>query len=440
MILDQQFIKQQMDKILKSTMPSDNKVEKLSNMLNVINKFEAKIAEKEKELLLLGPDGQRRLVASIAQDIGIWKPADIISKTRESIQKAINRLLKSQNQDGGWGFEWGDERKQSKYWDTAWSLLTLHEVLDMTNDLCLPEGMDVAIKDGIDYFRGNASGWSSKSYVCDHEYSNYDMPLVLRSLYAFKGSYSSDLEKEIRDSIELVASKQNPDGGWNQDIWSPRKYESLTTAVIQVYSDVSPTSQVLQALVCIDPERYKEQIKKAFQWILKYQNKDGSWDLGSCHPGREGLYCKEEGGEEFKKGYPTIPKTCDGLQGIFSATKVDSSLEKYSNTIKKAVSWLEACEKPLFVSETADTYRSGHDYTNTSITLEVLVKHPEPGLPLRTLNALWLINNQIKREEGDPDDGKWPFEQTPRIAHSLVQFFKRIVISPLFLIDTKNRA
>lgn len=426
--LDQQFINEQMDKILKSTMPTESKLEKISDMLS----FEAKLVEKEKEILLLDPDGQRRLIASIAEDIGIWKPAEIISKTRESIQRAINRLLKSQNPDGGWGADW----QQSKYWDTAWSLIAFHEALDMTNDLCLLGYMDVAIKDGIDYFRGNASGWSSKDYVGDHEYSNYDMPLVLRSLYVFKDRYSSDLEKEIRDSIELVVSKQNPDGGWNQDIWSPRKYESLTTSDIQVYSEVSPTSQVLQTLACIDPERYKEQINKAFKWILKYQNEDGSWDYGRCHPGKEGIYC-EQG---LKKGYPTIPKSCDGLQGIFSATKVNSSLEKHSNIIRKAVLWLEACAKPLFVSETADTNWSGYDYENTSITLEVLVNHPEPGLPLRTLNALWLINNQIKREEGDPDDGKWPFEQTPRIAHSLVQFFKRIVISPLFLIDNKGRA
>ena len=432
MILDQQFIKQQIDKILNSTMPTDAKIEKISNMVNVIEEFEAKLAEREKEILLLDPDGQMRLIASTAQDIGIWKPAEIISKTRESIQSAINRLLNSQNPDGGWGVEW----EQSKYWDSAWSLLTLHEALDMTNDLCLPKGMDVAIQRGINYFRNNNSGWSSRFHVFDHKYSNYDMPLVLRSLYAFKGSYSSDLEKEIRDSIELVVSKQNPDGGWDQNIWSPREYESLT-AHIQVYSDVSPTSQVLQTLACIDPERYKEQIEKAFQWILKYQNEDGSWDLGSCQPGREGLYC-EQGGE-LKKRYPAIPKTCDGLQGIFSAIKVDSSLEKYSDRIRKAVSWLEACEKPLFVSETADTYWSGHDYTNTSITLEVLVNHPEPGLPLRTLNALWLINNQI-RIQGSPDDGKWPYEQTPRIAHSLVQFFKKILISPLFLIDNKGRA
>lgn len=430
-MLDRKFIKQQLDKILNSTIPHEEKLEKISNIVNVIDEFEAKLAERAKEILLLDPEEQKRLIASTAQDIGIWNPAEIIRKTRESIQSAINRLLNSQNPHGGWGVEW----EQSKYWETAWSLLALHEALDITNDLSLPQGMDVAIQRGIDYFRNNNSGWSSKSHVLDHIYSNYDMPLVLRSLYAFKDSCSSDLEKEIRDSIELIVSKQNSDGGWDQNIWSPREYAS-STAPIQVYSDVSPTSLVLQTLVCIDPEKYKEPIEKAFQWILKYQNEDGSWDLGSRQPEEEGIYSKQGG--ELKKGFPTIPKTCDGLQGIFSATNAAYlSLEKYSDRINRAVTWLEAHEKRLFELSTPNMNWSGYDYTSTSITLEVLVNHPDPDLPLRTLNALWLINNQI-RIQGSPDDGKWPYEQTPRIVHSLLKFFKKILISPLFLINNKG--
>ena len=89
-------------------------------------------------------------------------------------------------------------------------------------------------------------------------------------------------------------------------------------------------------------------------------------------------------------------------------------------------------EEPIFNPKDEVSSWSGFDYTNTCLALETLVNHPDATLPLRTSNALWLINNQICKLNGDDDDGKWPFEQTPRISYSLIKFFKTIKSSPYF--------
>jgi hypothetical protein len=426
-LIDQPFFKLYVDRILKSGLHNDNKVERLSNMINISERFEAKLKEKEAELLMASPDEQVRLVAAIAQDLGIWHPIEIMRKVKESIQSAIIRLKNSQHpEDGGWGTEW----RKSKYWETAWALLSLHEVAPLRDDMQLPEELNKMIERGLCYFRNNKIGWAPAP-TRDYELNNYDMPLVLRCLSVFRSQHTSDIQNEIYKTLDLVVSNQNLDGGWNQTIWSPKKYAS-TTKIEQGYSDVSPTSQILQVLVCHDPKRYQDPIEKAFHWVLRYQNDDGSWDEGCRLPGKEGIYREENG--EFRRGFPTIAKTCDGLEGMFAATEANLVCHDYYDLVNKAVAWLEEREEPLFeIKKPFDVEWSSYDYTNTCITLEALVNHPDPHLPLRTSNALWLIDNQRRLAPDNPDNGKWPYELTPRIAHCLLQFYKKISSSPLFI-------
>jgi hypothetical protein len=81
-LIDQPFFKLYVDRILKSGLHNDNKVERLSNMINISERFEAKLKEKEAELLMASPDEQVRLVAAIAQDLGIWHPIEIMRKVK----------------------------------------------------------------------------------------------------------------------------------------------------------------------------------------------------------------------------------------------------------------------------------------------------------------------------------------------------------------------
>jgi len=78
------------------------------------------------------------------------------------------------------------------------------------------------------------------------------------------------------------------------------------------------------------------------------------------------------------------------------------------------------------------------DLENTWLTLETLVqiKSERLSLPVLTANAQWLIKQQHTPAAGEDsvEDGKWePSGHTARIALSLIEFYKKIKESPLFV-------
>jgi len=73
-------------------------------------------------------------------------------------------------------------------------------------------------------------------------------------------------------------------------------------------------------------------------------------------------------------------------------------------------------------------------FEDTCLTLETLVKMPGPSLPLLTSNANWLIKNQYK-EKGSDEDGNWKYGHTARITLSLIEYYKIIKESPLFIVQ-----
>ena len=321
-LLDQPEIKQCINSILESKISSDEKIKKISMIMDMDKEFVTKLQKHQNEIISGSPDQRTIIVSKIANELGIWDPKRIIEKVENSIHRAINRLLKSQNPDHGWGAEW----QRSKYWESAWAILSINAAYDIVpfNKNLLSD----AIANGVDYFRKNDKGWSTRDNSPDHEFSNYDLPLVLRTLFTFKENYSRDLVDQIEETLKVIVSRQNVDGGWNQNINATYRTPIAKPDVNNEFSDVAPTSQILQTICFIDPETYRIPADRALNLIVENQNPDGSWDIGSKHPGKEGIYCTTDG--ILQKGYPTITKTCDGLQGIFAWNAVEKKNTKHA--------------------------------------------------------------------------------------------------------------
>lgn len=443
-LTSQPEIKNYIRTILDSNIHSNDKVTKIKYIIDMCESFEAEL-QKNKEGILAGTNEQSTVIVNeIAKKLDIWKPVQFTDRIKDSINAAVGRLLSSQSPShleihgGGWGSMF----QQSKYWDTAWALLSLQFAMTLDFIKIEKSKIENAISNGIHYFIKNNNGWACGDLSFDQGFSNYDMPLVLRTIYELHKNGNKEIKQDLLDKVEmtvdLVVSKQNSDGGWDARIWPEWKYRSQEVKV-QVYSDVSPTSQIMQMLCCIGPDKYRNAIDKAINWVKAYQNDNGSWSMGSTSPDKKGIYCLQD--EALVPGIPTISKTCDGLQAIFAWKDVETKNTKHEinipviteidTAVEKAVKWLQLQEKPIFEPNKIITKWSDYDYTNTCITLEALVKHPDDSLPLRTSNALWLIENQI-RKVNDIDDGKWQGEQTPRIAHCLIKFYNQILKSPLF--------
>jgi hypothetical protein len=219
-------------------------------------------------------------------------------------------------------------------------------------------------------------------------------------------------------TVGRFAAGQNSDGGYDANMYGPNCLSQR-----YVWSEVGATSMVLQTLAEVSSEHWHPVIRRGIDWLIQQQNDDGSWNNGSCGPGRARL-----------DGQPTVAKTCDAIKGLLAGAK--AKLMPARTVIDKAVDWVLAQEK---IIRTIDGTVEGWGYSGpelpdldtTCLALETLLGLESVSLPHLTANAIWLIRAQYE-EDNSVEDGQWPFGFTSRITLGLIQFYKRIRENPAF--------
>jgi hypothetical protein len=408
--------------VFESNLTALDKYERVIDFFTSEEELKRELLNYGSELRTGNPNEVKEIISKVGKKTGIWNPEEIQRQTRESIERAVQRLKVSQHRDGGWGFE----VEKSGVWGTAFTVLCLDTVKQF-QDMTIEVGE--MLERGKSWLEKYSHDWRIEQLKARDSRSVYEVCIVIRCFYE---TGITRLEG-INEWVERLYKSQNTDGGWDASIWSGGPTNK--------YSEVGATSSALRALslAANRPDNYRDIFASGIKWLLEVQNQNGSWNNKSCLPGRKGV-----AGEE------SISKTSDAVTGIIASRnllkkKEAANLErKLDQAIHKAVVWLTGQERLLHdeagnitgwgwgTEVIGDTSIPGLE--NTCLTLETFfeIKTGEVSLPLMTANAQWLIRHQYKNE-GDIEDGKWePYGHTARIALSLCKYYEIIKQSPLF--------
>ena len=336
---------------------------------------------------------------------------EINTQLIDCLARAVGRMQRSQHMDGGWG----PQVEQSAFWHTAYAVIFLKTVEDLQG---VPHPVEIGpvFQRGIEYLERHPEFWSADTLSQVAGLSVYDVGLMARCFYqAGRASFRRESAARAYRSIDRLYHSQNDDGGWDANIWG---YEINTP--VRTWSEVGATGAALQALSEVGDERFRLVVEKGMGWLAATQNSEGSWNDGSCHPILPDCHLS---------GSPAVTKTCDALQGLLSGTRLGVSLDDYMPSITRAVDWLRRQEKPVFDRQNRVTgwgwgYTAA-DYEQTCLTLETLLRLPNPPLAVLAANANWLLQGQ-HRQADDPEDGGWTMGHTARIALALAAFYRRL--------------
>ncbi len=406
--------------ILESNLSSQDKYDKFIRFFKLETEINNGMLSYGSKLLTDDKNKIDKILFDVVQKIGIWKPYKIIEQTKDSIKGAIRRLKNSQHRDGGWGFD----IESSNFWGTAYAVLCLDSAKNL-REIKFDVDFNSMVERGINWIEDNSMYWSVEHISPQGEMPVYEISLAIKCFYQVEKKHLSKKTSDaISQCVERLIESQNSDGGWDAKIWGTE-----VRSHIKVWSEVGATSFVLQALAETRSEKVRRTIDKGINWLIKTQNLDGSWNDGSCAPGKNKL-----------SGKPSINKTCDALQGILMGK---NNINESIANIDQAVEWLQKMEKPIIDENRNikgwgwDDYTVAH-FENTCLTLETLVELPDASLPLLTANAQWLMENQYKKD-GDMEDGDWKGGHTARIALSLIEYYRKIKESPLFGIQKDKK-
>jgi squalene-hopene/tetraprenyl-beta-curcumene cyclase len=199
----------------------------------------------------------------------------------ESVQRAIDWILSMQCKDGGWAsFDKDNDRMVFQYVPFADHNAMLDPAtVDITGRIleCLAAyGYDQnhpAVKRAIEFIRkqqepdGSWFGRWGVNYI-------YGTMLVLRGLEAMNVDVNDPM---VQQAAEWMRSVQNADGGWGETVAS---YDDPNLRG-QGESTPSQTAWAIMALLAVGDTR-SECVTRGLVYLLKTQNKDGSWDELLC--------------------------------------------------------------------------------------------------------------------------------------------------------------
>jgi hypothetical protein len=399
----------------------------------VIRFFELEI-DLEKQLLTRQPNlesGRQEQISGAAvetaQNAEVWQPELILQQTEEGLRRALGRVGRSQHRDGGWG----DKPEQSHPWATAWTVLLLHEA----GKLGLDEGAG-SISRGLEWLVENRARWSLDADEIRQGQGNsvFETAIALRCVKTTSAASRPAVRGSIERSIARLLDEQKDPGNWE-----PTYYRHDWNGAREVpWPDVGATSFAIQALAEAGSGADAVQAAgRAVRWLIGEQNEKGSWN---------GFIAEEHGSPAVP--VPSVNKTCDALNGLLAGQRLGIDLAPYLVHIEKAVRWMREQEEAV-VSHgriTGWAWKSEEKQTekfnfleNTCLSLDTLLDM-EPiseiiSLPQLAASALWLLGQQLGADgglAGDPDDGKWPNDDTGRIAFPILKFYSRITGASVF--------
>ncbi len=274
----------------------------------------------------------------------------------------------------------------SPVWDTAWSLIALNRSGLNLNEENYQKYFDWLINNQIfqegDWSIRNKSGFGGGwAFQFDNAFypDTDDTAVVIMTLLKH-----SEPSKQLQSSIELgvrwLLTMQNPDGGWSSfekgvddeyvnmipfndmDNWSDPSTSDITGRCLQMFGEIGLPKD-------------SKPVKDAISFLLKHQEKDGSWF------GRWGV------------NY--IYGTWSALMGLQYYFDHDHSV------IQKAVNWLCKIQNPDGGwGESCDSYLANHylplesTASQTGWALLSLIAVGQANSPNVERGISWLIKNQ----------------------------------------------
>jgi hypothetical protein len=414
-LLKDPTVKNRFLSILESNLTSEVKYQKFIEFFDKYEKLQQGVIDLLPEIITDKAPNAEKVISSVGQKLGIWKPDVILEETKLAILLALIRLKNSQHQDGGWG----PRIEDSDFWGTGYAVLCLITAKE-NMDLDSQNNIDNVLKKGIQWLENHKEHWSVAFVPPDHGMSLYQIALAIKCLYPKLSEppvVSAESREHLLNCVNRIKESQNTDKGWDAAIWGRN-----VTGPKMVFSEAGATSYAMQALSHAFGKDVVPQLRSATQWLLDTQNENGSWNECSCTPDSKGLI----------EGNPSLYKTCEALQGIAISGSFGINLPKMSVKVNNAISWIHAQERPIFDDRQTIEGWGYDDFTKTCLTLETLVKMPTASLPLLVSNANWLIGRQVVDANAGVQIGNWPQGHTARIALSLIEYYTQVRDSALF--------
>jgi hypothetical protein len=404
--------------LLNSSAPAEEKYSAFLRFFELESDLSTRILAQSE------PKAADEAVAEAARDTGAWQPGAILEQTRDSLERALRRIERSQHFDGGWGYE----VQKSHPWATAWTVLCLHRAAGLARDgsLVRPGASAGLVERGLRWLLDNRDRWSIHDAPADQSRSVYETAVALRCLCETGAAERPEVRSAVEACILGILENQRPEGDWDASLWNGPLQPPVSL------QEVGATSFALQALAARrqGDSTVKSAVLAGMEWLRRAQNPDGSWNAAT-YPHKP-------------VPVPSVNKTCDGLKGFLAGRRLGLDLACYQPAIDKGVKWLLDQEQAVIGEDGRITgwgwkndVGSEHDLLeNTCLTLETLLEIESVALPVLASNALWLIRKQW-RLDGE-DDGKWLTDDTGRTAFALLEFYCRIKDSPIFQSGTPS--
>jgi hypothetical protein len=399
--------------VLESDLSPADKYEKIASFFELVNQLTTEVAKTRVPDLKGEKTDVNLAVSRAAEELGRWKPQEILKSTEDSLQRAVKRITNSQHRDGGWGYA----IEISNTWGTAHALLALMKARKLFPSLKYE--WEHLIQRGFKWLQDYQASWNVGDMPPESVISVYDAAVAVRCL-SEGGHYTFAAASH---TIQRFVQSQNRDGGWDAHLSG-----AASKFPRGIWSEVGATSMVIQTLVAEPTQSYSEVVGEAVKWLLAVQNAGndaGSWSAGSCRPGAT-----------RPDGEPSVTKTCDAIRALLAVSPKEST-NNFKDVIKTAVGWIIKNEKLIRTEDGKvvgwgfdDSTQPIPDLDSTCLTLETLVSADESLLPMLTANATWLIKAQTNKP-GSIEDGKWSTDHF-RITLALMNYYDRIRQSPLF--------
>lgn len=402
--------------ILQSDLAAEEKYQKFVRFFELDASLSREIVSRARELAVdVDSTKLQEVLATTAEQVGVWKPQQILQETEYSLRAAVRWLQVNQHPDGGWGVQ-----PMSMVWATVHGVLALH----MAESQGVAEDpVRNAYTRGLDWLMAHRADWSVEDIPPAEARSIYELSMAIRCLYETGRIRDPDAQAVVAVCVDRLADAQNIDGGWDSSLWG-----AAWPAPTRIWSETGATSAALRALVIAGEGKYLPEVRRGIERLVGAQNSDGSWSVMI--------------NDRLDRGARTVTKTCDALKGIMDCRGTGIDMRPYEAAIAKGMEYLESREQPFFdKGGTITGWGWDRDelsaLENTCHTVETLLRAGNGSLPLLTGNASWLVRSQ-HRAPGSPEDGKWAGANTERIALSLLYFYRAIKASPLFASATGN--
>ena len=108
--------------ILQSDLAAEEKYQVFVKFFELDASLSREIASRARELAVdVDSTKLQEMLATTAEQVGVWKPQQILQETEDSLRAAVRWLQVSQHPDGGWGVQ-----PVSMVWATVHGVLALH--------------------------------------------------------------------------------------------------------------------------------------------------------------------------------------------------------------------------------------------------------------------------------------------------------------------------